>query len=114
MVAVAGLVASVLARDHISVRVRPLALLVEGGCLSPGGGSTSVVVESMSISSAAGSGAGCCRGDAEISSALRDVVGSVGGSDGGATEDMAGEAVVGVKDWFWRRKGVWGCGKLAT
>lgn len=96
VVAEAGLDASALARDHKSVRVRFLALLEEGGSVEPRGGSTSVVLESRSMSSAARGGPDCLMGDAEMSTALREAVGSLKASGGGSTEDMVGEAVVEV------------------
>ena len=90
----AGLEASALARDHNSVRVRPR--LEEGGVVESVGGSTSVVLESRSMSSAARCGPDCLTGDAEMSEALRVEDSLRASSGGGSTEDMVGEAVVEV------------------
>ena len=92
-----GLEASALARDHKSVRVRFLAFLEEGGSVEPRGGSTSVALESRSMSSAARGEPDCLMGDAEMSAALREAVGSWKASGGGSTEDMVKEAVVEVR-----------------
>ena len=96
VVAEAGLEASALARDHKSVRVRLLALLEEGRSVEPGGGSTSVALESRSMLSAARGGPGCLMGDAEMSAILREAVGSLKAFSGGSTKDIVGEAVVEV------------------
>lgn len=96
VVAETGLEALALARDHKSARVRFLALLEEGGSVKPRGGTTSVVLESRSMSSAARGGTGCLMGDAEMSTALQEAVGSLRASGGGSTEDMVEEAVVEV------------------